>query len=69
MVCAYFINDFTNPMSARQVVRSFRSLVVEMRELTAITSSLPLLIIWSRTQFLPIKRETTVEKVLKICVK
>ena len=31
MLCAYFINDFMNPMSARQVVRSFRSLVVEIR--------------------------------------
>ena len=55
-------------MSARQVVQGFRSLVVEIRYMNEITSSLLLIIIWSRTQFIPIKKETTVEKDWSICV-
>ena len=69
IVCSYFIDEFTNPTSARQVVRSFRSLVVQIRYLNEITSSVPLLNIWSRTQNIPIKEETTVEKDWNICVK
>ena len=56
-------------MSARQVVQSFRSLVVEIRYMNEITSSFPLLNIWSRTHFIPIKEETTVENDSKFCVK
>ena len=56
-------------MSARQVVQSFRSLVVQIRQLNEIKSSFPLLIIWSSTQSIPIKEETTVEKDWNLCVK
>ena len=40
-----------------------------MNLIGSITSSFPLLSIWSRTQFIPIKEETTVEKDWKICAK
>ena len=31
LLCSYLFNKFTNPMSARQVVQSICSLVVELR--------------------------------------
>ena len=31
LFCSYFVNEFTNPRSARQVVQSSRSLFVELR--------------------------------------
>ena len=56
-------------MSSRQVVQSFRSLVVKIRYLKELTSSFPLLYIWSRTQSIPIDEKTTLEKDWKIFVK
>ena len=61
-LCAFFVNEFTNPMSARQVVESFRSVVVEIRRMKEKPSSLLLLNIWSRTQVIQIEEETTVQK-------
>ena len=56
-------------MSSGQVVQSFRSLVVKIRFLNELTSSFPLLYIWSRTQSIPIEEKTTLEKDWIFCVK
>ena len=67
-LCSYFVTKSTNPRSALQVVQISRCLVLEIRYMNEITSSFVLIIIWGRTQFIPIKKETTVEKDWSICV-
>ena len=69
ILCSYFVIEVTNPTSARLVVQSSRFLVVKIRYLNELTSSFPLLYIWSSTQSIPIKEETTVEKNWKVFVK
>ena len=68
LLCSYFVVKSTNPRIALQVVQISRCLVLEIRYMNGITSSFLLIIIWSRTEFIPIKKETTVEKDWSICV-
>ena len=68
LLCPYFVVKSTNSRSALQVVQISRCLVLEIRYMNEITSSFLLIIFWSRTQFIPIKKETTVQKDWSICV-
>ena len=59
--CSFIVNENTIPITSREVVQSFCSLVATRRELYEKTSIFPLLLIWNRTQALSIKKQATVK--------